>query len=245
MEGALVRQLLDNNIAAIRVPHFLSSTACEESREVLSKLPDWSFYEGGTPPLGRLGITQYEHFGAKQEYLSKAASEMVARDRNLQNLQDPLEKLLSSLNQVWPNGATIASEAGQTYFAGVFRRGTTGTIHADWAPRDAAGWSIADIRAQLGWNVYYELPQKGGNLVVYNRLWTPDVEIHARQRFNDYDPKVFDDLQCVEIELRVGDLVLFNARNAHMVTNSPNGDQRLSVGSFVGEMPDQQLVFWS
>jgi hypothetical protein len=245
LDGSSVRQLLNDEVAALIVHGFLDVRSCEESRARLSDAPRWSFYEGSTPPMGRLGMTQYEHYGAKERYLSQAAPEMQMRDQLLRGLPDPLQMLISHLNAVGPFRAAVASEEGRTYFAGIFRRGTAVAIHSDWAPRDAQGWAIGEIRAQLGWNLYYDLPERGGELVVYRRQWTPDMETHARQRFNDYDPDQFERIQHVEIHPKQGDLVLFNGRNAHRVKHSPEGERRLSVGSFIGELPDGQLLFWS
>jgi hypothetical protein len=241
----LIRQVLDNEIGAIRLSRFIDQDACQRSRSVLEQAPYWSFYEGTIPPLGRLGITLYEHFGAKEDYLVKAGPAMDTRRRLMQGLPDPMEMLLELLNAEWPGGARLATERDRPYFAGVFRRGTSNTIHCDWAPRDAPGWEIGSVRAQLGWNLYYDMPDNGGELLVFNFPWEPYLEAHARQRFNDYDPQLFKDSQKVIVRPGSGDLVLFNSKNAHAVGRSPQGYRRLSVGSFIGEMPTHELVFWS
>lgn len=245
LDSGLVRRLLDNDVAAARIPNFLPADVCRASAAALAGASGWTYYEGATPPLGRLGITQYEHFGAMDEYLRQAEQQLGERRRILEGLPDPTDLLIEQCDEIWPAGAAIASEDGRTYFAGVFRRGAAGTIHADWAPRDGQGWAIGSVIAQLGWNLYYDVPEDGGDLVVYNRPWTPDMESIARQRFNDYDPESFRRVEHVEVSLAAGDLVLFNAKNAHQVRSSLDAARRVSVGSFIGEMPDGRLAFWS
>jgi DNA-binding transcriptional MerR regulator len=53
----------------------------------------------------------------------------------------------------------------------------------------------------------------------------------------------------IEATLRgtVGDVVIFNTRNPHEIAGgvAKPGGSRISIGSFVGRMPDEQLMLWS
>lgn len=235
-----------NEIAAIRRPGLLDADDCTATAEVLTAA-GFGFYADCYPPVGRMGITQYEHFGKKQEYFEKAPAAMKLREELLQEVSDPQRILLDELSAAWSAPVGIAEEHGVPYFAGVFRSSSgDGTpMHADWGPRDGEDWLIGQIQAQLGWNLYYSVPDDGGDLIVYNYPWVPEVEAHARQRFNDYDPALFTDTEFYSIHPRPGELVIFNARNVHAVSASTQGNERVSVGSFIGEMPDRSLVFWS
>ena len=42
-----------------------------------------------------------------------------------------------------------------------------------------------------------------------------------------------------------GILMVFNSKNPHEVTPSPDGEGRVAVGSFIGVTPDGDLAFWS
>lgn len=240
-------RLLRNEVAAIRVPLFVEDADRTAACAALLRAPDWAFYDGTSPPLGRLGITQYEHHDAMDDYLSAAPVAAARRSAVLSPSSDVLETVIGAFAAAWPRSVGVAHENGRPYFAGIFRRGGGGgvKIHADWGPRDAPGWSIERITAQLAWNLFYSSPGAGGELVVYDYPWEPGLEAHARQRFNDYDEAVFASTRRIEVAPQPGDLIVFNSRNAHAVRPSSDGGARIAIGSFIGATHDGDLVFWS
>jgi hypothetical protein len=252
LSASTVRDLLDNRVAAIRRPGFLDAETCARSRTALFALGDWGHYEGAVPegaapPLGRLGITQYEHHGDKAMYFQSARAAIASRRQRLQaaDLPDPLHLFIDELAACWPSRVGVAEDDGQPYFAGVFRLTSETLFHADWGPRDGPGWDIERVQAQLGWNLYYSVPEAGGDLIVHDYPWRQEVEVHARLPFYDYDPAAFADTDRVAVRPNVGELVLFNARNMHAVSRTSGAGDRLSVGSFVGETDDGSLIIWS
>lgn len=244
LDESCVRALLDNEIAAIRYPGFLTEDVCRRSAARLLASQLWGHYQGVEPRQGRLGITQYEYHGDPDGYFPAAVEATRVRWQALGDLPDPLLLLRDALSAIWAGPVSIASEDAGTYFAGVFRLGSGARYHADWGPRDGPGWVIGGIIAQLAWNVYYAVPSAGGELVLFDRPWSPDLEERARQRFNDYDPAMLAGHERVEIGPGRGELVLFSASNVHGVAEAPGGGDRLSLGSFIGER-DGGLIFWS
>lgn len=242
-----LRALLRNEIGAVTVPRFIGDEQREAIHATLMDSGDWSFYEGTSPPLGRLGITQYEHHDSKDRYLDSAPGATARRSEILDPLPDPVNTVVEAFDAAWPDRVGLAEEDGRPYFAGVFRRGGGGgvAIHADWGPRDGPGWAIERLTGQFAWNLFFSSPGEGGELIVYDYPWQPELEQHARQRFNDYDPELFESCRRVEVQPEPGVLMVFNSRNAHAVGPSSNGEARVAVGSFIGVTDDSQLAFWS
>lgn len=241
-----LRRLLENEVAAIVVPNFVDERHVEGACAALMRAPDWAFYEGTSPPLGRIGITQYEYHDAKDAYLDAGPQASSRRSALLAPLQDPVGLVVQAVAAAWPGSVGVAEEHGRPYFAGIFRRGGGGVkIHADWGPRDGPGWAIARITAQLAWNLHYSPPRAGGELIVYDYPWDPHLEADAGQRFSDYNPAHFTAARQVKVPPRPGDLIIFNSRNAHAVASSAESDSRISVGSFIGLTEDGNLAFWA
>jgi len=242
-----LQALLRNEVGAVTVPGFVDDERCEATYAALMECDDWSFYEGTSPPLGRLGITQYEHHDSKQAYLDSAPIATARRSEILDPLPDPVETVVDAFDAVWSGRVGVAEENGRPYFAGIFRRGGGGgvAIHADWAPHNAPGWEIERITGQFAWNLFFSAPGDGGELIVYDYPWEPELEKHARQRSNDYDPKLFESSRKVEVKPEPGVLMVFSSRNAHAVGASSNGEARVAVGSFIGVTEDGDLAFWS
>jgi hypothetical protein len=242
-----LQALLQNEIGAITVPEFVDRKEREAAYASLLAAQDWSFYEGTSPPLGRLGITQYEHFAAKDTYLDAAPDANARRSAVLDPLPDPVDKVIDTFDAAWPGNVGVAEEGDRPYFVGVYRRGGGGgvKIHADWGPRDGEGWMIEQISGQLGWNLFFSSPTSGGELIVYDYPWEPHLEEHAAQRFSDYNPELFESSRRVEVPPDPGALIIFNSRNAHAVGPATNGEARVAVGSFIGVTEDGDLAFWS
>ncbi len=240
-----LQALLRNEVGAVTVPSFVDEQERDETYAALLDVPDWSFYEGST--LGRLGITQYEHFGKKDEYFDAAPGATAMRTTALEPLPDPVDTVIDAFSTAWPGEVGVAEEDGRPYFVGIARRGGDGgvAIHSDWGPRDGPGWTIGEISDQFAWNLFYSAPGDGGELVVYDYPWEPELEDHAKLRFYDYDPKLFESSRRVEVAPEPGILMVFNSRNAHAVKESSNAEARVAVGSFIGVTGDGDLAFWS
>jgi carrier-protein-independent halogenase WelO5-like protein len=242
-----LQALLSNEAGAVVVPDFLDAERCAETYDTLIQASDWDFYEGATPPLGRLGITQYEHFGRKDDYLDATPAATARRTAVLEPLPDPVDSVIDAFDAAWPGQVGPAEENGKPYFVGIYRRGGGGgvAIHADWGPRDGEGWAIGEITGQFAWNLFFSEPESGGELIVYDKPWEPHFEEHAAQRFSDYDPQLFADTRTVEVPPTPGSLIIFSSRNPHAVAPAVNGEARVAVGSFIGVTADGDLAFWS
>ncbi len=244
VEPALVRQLFDNRIAAIRVPGFISEAACERSVEAITAA-GFDYYEDVDPPIGRIGITQFENRDEKSRYLALASLANKARTGIFLGLPDPFEQVWNALRSVWDAPVRLAAEPdGATYFAGLIRLINEALVHCDWAPHDAERWAIGSITGQIAWNVYLSLPAEGGETVVYDAPWTEDAELYKSRENYGYAPKLVDGSRSVRITPRRGELVLFNSRNMHAVAPA-SGGHRITISSFIGRTAEGGLVLWS
>lgn len=240
--------LVHNQIPAIRIPAFASLEECQSLVEAIRK-NGFQFYENTQPPIGRIGITQYEFRDQCSEgkplYFEAAKAAIEARKRICNLSFDPLERLIEQLSSVASLPVGIAQEdQGETYFAGLIRQiNRSALIHADFACFDAPDWNIGRIASQLSWNLFIYTPESGGECIVHNRQWGLH---HERQRLPNsygYDPLVVKDVESHSITPKIGDLVIFNSRNFHEV--KPAEGDRLTMSSFIGYLKDKKYVLWS
>lgn len=240
--------LFDNEIGAIRLRNFLGED-CRAS--IVKNILEYGmrYYENVDPPIGRLGITQFEHRGEaskRAEYFSSAVTAWAERDKIFRHGEDPLECVQQTLRDAWPEHVGIARESGgEEYFAGLVRVIDKGLLHCDWAVRDAPDWSIGNVTAQITWNYYCSFPETGGATVVFDRPWTPDSETYAIPGSYAYDPSLVEGCRSVSLEPEESDLIFFNSRNPHLIQAGGGTKQRISVSSFVGRTPERDLVLWS
>ena len=244
--------LFDNQIAAIRVPNFISLTRCNNAVQAIHK-HGITYYENVLPKVGKIGIAQTEFLkveNGRDTYFEKSQEAEGVRKQILSDCGDFMNDVVSFMSQFWEGKVKVLrNQKGQKYFAGIIRVINAAMLHSDWAKRDAPGWENQRIKAQLGWNIYLQIGDNGGELVIYRRLWESADEVYKRTEGGyGYTDEVVSDAECVTISPDVGELVLFNSQNYHKVlsTNLTHDRERVSVSSFIGlDEREDSLWLWS
>jgi 2OG-Fe(II) oxygenase superfamily len=238
--------LFDNEIAAVRIPNFVSPEACRATSAAVA-VNGFDYYDTLEPPLGRIGVTCYDHRHDQPGYFRLAADARDSRERLFETAGDPIPLMMDAVSAAWPGKVALASEdAYGDYFAGVVRITVGGIrVHCDWAQHDQPGWQVANVTGQLAWNIYYDLTEEGGETTVYRRASAPDIESYAQGAFGFYDPDAVEPYERRVIDPRKGELVIFSSRNAHAVNPTSGEGVRISAASFIGRLPDRSIIFWS
>lgn len=241
--------LFANEIPAIRIRGFASAQECQAFAKAVRAAPIRHY--SVTPPVGYIGMAQYEYRWDRPmaDYFHDvtAANEALARVTNA--AWDPVARIVARLQAAWDAPVGVAQEPGLgAYYAGIVRIASAGIrLHADYAPFNSPRYRIGQIDAQLGWNFFAEQPTSGGETSVHNRPWTPE-------RVGDEIPASYDLPRALVAGAHVhryaptaGDVVIFNTRNPHEVAGGgpEPGPDRVSIGSFIGRMPDRSLALWS
>lgn len=213
------------------------------------------------PPIGCVGITQFDKQGSKSAYFSAVTKAQALQQRFIREAGvDVTARVLAAFRRVAPPGFAVrlAQEDGEdgpmSYFAGLLRMiNHSALIHADYGGFDGPGWEIGRITGQLTWNVLLDEVQ-GGESVVHRRFWQGS-EDDARFKMKDsygYDPAVVGGVEHQVLRPKVGQLSLFNPRNFHevMAIANPERRPRYTFSSFIGFLPATDrsgpaLIFWS
>ena len=182
----------------------------------------------------------------KVDYFRKAAEANARRRAIFTESGDPLGLVIGRLRDAWGLEVGLASDNRMEYFAGLVRNIPLAQLHRDWAPADARDWSIGGIEAQLTWNIYLQLGERGGAVVIYRRLYDErDDEQKMAANNCAYHSCAVTGCELVEIVPSLGELLLFNSRNYHKVERTDGGAERITASSFIGLTPDRTLVLWS
>lgn len=240
-----LQALFKNQIPAIRIPKFASSGECEKLSLAIENI-GFDFYENVEPPIGRIGITQFEYGNTRKFDYFNAVKRATETYKKVASLSfDPLERLTEFLRYNVPNKVQVAydNEAYSHYFAGLIRHINIALLHMDFARLDAPNWEIGSITSQLAWNLYVKEPSQGGICKVYNRQWEPEDEKYKIPNSYGYDYSLVAGSEIKQNFPVIGDLVIFNSRNFHEVL--PAIGERITISSFIGKMPGGDIVFWS
>jgi hypothetical protein len=246
--GRHFEALFGNRIGALRVPGFVDPAVCASALRNLDGTR-LDHYVRASPRIGRIGITQVDHRGSPDGqalYFDRVAEAREACVALLDGF-DLTGDVIDTVGGAMGLPTSVATDDHRRpYFAGVVRVIDRILPHADFAPYDAADWSINAVDSQLSWNVYLGCSSTGGAARVYRRQWTDGDDRHRDPGNYSHSADIVEGCEYVELAPRVGDLTLFNSRNFHEVDASGDHDLRVTLSSFIGRLrhPDR-LVFWS
>ena len=241
--------LLDNKIPAIRVPAFATPAECA-AFSVAAKAGRMQYYNVADR-IGYIGLAQYQYRWSRtrDEFLADVPQAQADVQAVFDAAAfDPLQRVMALLQAHWPAPVDVAREDGRPYFAGIIRSTCDKIdLHVDWAPVNSPDYRIGAIDGQVGWNFFAEELLSGGHTTVYNNPWDPALLPGEIPQSYGLPRSLTQGVPAFTYRATAGDLVLFNTRNPHEIapgTAHPGGS-RVSIGSFVGRMPDRSLVLWA
>lgn len=203
-----LRSLLDNEIPAIYLPGVATVKECASLSEA-AEYVGFENYLNVNPPIGRIGITQFEAKNfSKDWYFDEARKISILQAEMFKRSFDPLARLRNLLIEIGRMQTLYAKEYNQNYFVGLMRQiNTSALIHADYAPFDAPEWSIGEIDSQLAWNLCVSEPEEGGDCIVHNKKWEKEDEIFKLQNSYGYSRELVQASEKFLIKVKVGDAV--------------------------------------
>jgi hypothetical protein len=241
--------LLDNKIPAIRVPAFATPAECA-AFSAAAKAGRMQYYNVADR-IGYIGLAQYQYRWTKtrDEFLADVPQAQADVQAVFDAAAfDPLTRMMELLRAHWPAPVDLARESGRPYFAGIIRSTSDKIdLHVDWAPLNSPDYAIGAIDGQVGWNFFAEELQSGGHTNVYNNPWNPPVVQGEIPKSYGLPRSLTEGVQRFTYRATAGDVVLFNTRNPHEIAAgaAQPGGSRVSIGSFIGRMPDRSLALWA
>jgi len=233
----------------VRIPGFISAGVCHLIARGLLRQGYDDYLNA--PAVGRIGMSFFET-GGKPEVIDQYFATALPNIRLLRNAcapyQCPIDVFRCVVDELWPSGASLQSLSGRKMFVGLSRNMRPGApllAHHDLFARLAPHAPEAnDLLMQMAVNIYVNVPQHGGELMMWRDEIT-DAEF-LRRRGDKYGMDI-EPLGPPDIVVRpqMGDLILFDARKLHAVAAGAGSD-RLTLSSFLGFRGDAKpLTFWS
>lgn len=244
-----LQALVENRIPAIRIKNFATQEECRKFSAAVEAVG--CKYYSVARKIGYIGLAQYEYRWdrPKSDYFRDAAEAYQRQEALIERSFDAVGRLMECLRPFTEAGINIAEESGLgRYYAGIARVASEGVdLHADWAPLNSPAYEIGRIDGQLGWNFYSEELIEGGDTVVHNAPWNPACTPGEIPKSYGLPYDIVEGAPRFTFRASAGDVVIFNTRNPHEIGGGVAGPNRnrISIGSFIGRMPDRQLVLWS
>lgn len=201
-------------------------------------------------PFGvkRLGVPFSSSFGKstdsepRRNYYRNALSGMRELRRIFEPQLSPIDKLRLDIDELWPDGAGVGRVEGELMFTGIVRITEPQTDILEKKPHVDSMTPDIPFQRQYAANIYLDVPEEGGELVIYpERGFLTQEEVH--------DMTINENLwshnlgEPVKIKPDAGDLILIHTQIPHAVQSFKKG-RRISVQTFFACDDTNKINFW-
>lgn len=242
LDHTTVVELIENKIAGVRISQFASASEVARFKTLLLNN---SCRTKSIEQVTRLGISQYQQGirSSKEEYFRLAQEVRKDFEGIFAQSFSPLQRIIGHLQRAGFDAAIMHEPGFGDYFAGSGKlRNGFSPIHVDYAPQDSQGWAVGASKAQLAWNFYLQVPDTGGELLLWDKAWQPEDDVHQVKDNYYYSQDVVKNLPVLKVKVIPGEVIIVNSRCFHAVAESEN---RLAYGSFISVFPNRTLRLWS
>jgi len=252
LDEASLRALIAGEIPAIRMAAFASGEECHLFCAAIRKRAAEA-QAAVTARMSLIGANFSNYTGqTKEGYFdlvepSYRAVAAIAQEGGF----DPLQRMMDRLRAIWPAdvGVAVEPDHGRYFAGGIKTRTSSGNLHYDFVPHSAAGFAIAQIEDQLGWNLYLEMPRSTGATTTYRKPVPREggAAGGGPARALNLDRGYVEAAESFTFRPRVGEVVIINTRYPHdiIVENAAPDETRVQTSSFIGRLPNDDLILWS
>ncbi len=234
--------LINNRIPAVRIEKFAAKDMADS---LVIALLEHACRTQSINQVTRLGISQYEQglCVTKDNYFRLAKEISNKFSEIYRNSFSPVKQLINLINELGFDTDVMSEPGFGNYFAGNGKlRNGFSPIHVDFAPQDSADWEIGKSKSQLAWNFYLRVPEQGGELLLWDKLWNPQDDVYQVNDSYYYNEEVLKNSPMLQVEVQPGEVLIINSRNYHAVAES---EGRLAFGSFISVFENNRLRLWS
>lgn len=249
-----VIQLINKEILALRIFPFVSRSKCDEWTQKLKNNNTMDRYSNALDvPVNRIGMTLFEteNKPEKIEQYLEEGKQTKTKIRSIFGLDNPLEKLINNLSESWGAGCHIQSISEKEMNLGIIRSfepSIEGGLppHVDSLLKDLPDMTeFDDMKCQIAANLYFDIPEKGGELELWNFEPTPDELEKLYSGDYDFIDRKKIPVSSQIIKPRIGELILFRSNCVHSVIRNEIGE-RAAASCFIGYYDvSQALTIWA
>ena len=242
--------LYNTSIDAVRINNYYRKKEAKVIADIINKSPFWGRYVNARK-IGRIGQAFFECQHDKnslRRYKENTLIWLKEMRRSVHPYFSPIDKLRIELDELWPEGFSLAKVNERKLFAGIvreFKKGSYAEPHNDVLRWDLPEGQSTAIDSQITANVYLLVPERGGELCLWPK-WPSKEEYNAIRHPGSYDVK----RKCIgkeniKITPQLGELILFNPMRIHSVEKIHTGS-RLTWSCFIGKQNENhRLEVWS
>jgi hypothetical protein len=252
----LLERLARNDIAAVRLKHFLSEQSCLALSGRFVSDQRCARRLEGIHVLGQAhAVVMKKEEPLKEPYFAvpNPYVRILNEHASALGIPSPLETILRVLGAAWPVGIQCErfdyGAPMSPFIVRLFESGHRALAHQDClADKMPYCRAAAALKAQWGLNLYLNMPDEGGELELYLRYVVPAafdlLRLDGENSYAIDTARVGDVL--VRLRPEVGDLILFNSTLLHSTAQGQGPRKRVTLSAFVGMRGrSEPLTIWA
>jgi hypothetical protein len=249
------RALLRGDRLALRVPQFADEPARRHWKRALKDPSRFSRYANAPDvEISTVGMTLFEtqnEHERLQAYFQVAEQFEERMARLFSPRPSPFALIQRRLADLWPAGGQPGMLHGRAMCPGIIRKFEQANsdglpphqdmLHKDVSPSNEAA---SDLQAQVAVNLYIEVPERGGELELWDvRLSDEEREALLSGEHDFIDRSVLPEPEA--LRPRDGELILFRSDRVHAVRGMRR-ENRMAASCFLGYYGnDEPIRYWA
>lgn len=259
--NALEELIVKQNFGALVIRNFLEEELVEKLRNYISTqrhevylhdVEDGDDVKTGHYGVNRIGMPFNLTFNdSGEEIFEEYHQQALAHFQELEQVcaphSTPMQQVIDKIGDEWEQGIEVGMRNGKTMSSSIFRitlpnNKDVETPHCDSLPADKTFIESSNgFEAQFGLNIYIDVPNSGGELLVWDM---PALTLEEASQNNNKLPNAENFPEPKSVSPNSGDLIIVNTRKPHAIS-SFDGKERTAISCFIGFSAGLPLQIWS
>ena len=236
--------LISGKIPAIIIPNVIPKSDCEN---LCKKILGNQNMTSGPGISNKIGTSLSSHIYEKPQYFSNAQKSNQLLQDIFSDVHSPLLTMKKIITEFFQKQISTAIENTMSYSDAMIRihhDGDSVSLHRDNCNFEMSEYSVSHFENQLSAILYLQSPKKGGELIIYQKMWKKDDE---KMRYPDfgYSSELIKDTAQVSISPIVGTMVILNPKFFHQIKSVYGSKQRVSITFFFAESSKNHFYSWT
>jgi hypothetical protein len=184
----------------------------------------------------------------RKKYFAEVRRYQQLKKRIFSEYSSPTEKMFDIFKPIFNFSTAVCDKYGEYYTDVIFAQKSRRNIHVDRVKYEFPEWSVASIVKQFSSVVYFQVPEIGGALEIFNRHWDNGDKALSKSNKStsrlELDDNLFQGVESLKYFPKIGDLILFQTGYYHRVLDSFRNKHRISCNSFLGLEESGDVIFF-